>query len=75
MGGLVVRRSGGCEIGRYGGLEQGTPLSGPRRRSKKAMEEGKEVSQRLVRRAAGLTGGQVKLSPTQKGSIRSIIYY
>ena len=53
MGGLVVRRSGGCERGRYGGLEQGTSLPGPWRRSKRAMEEGQEVRQRLVKRASG----------------------
>ena len=53
MGGLVVRRSGGREIGMYGGLEQGTPIFGPWRRSRRTMEEGQEVRQRLVRRAAG----------------------
>ena len=53
MGGLVVRRSGGRESGRYGGLEQGTPISGPWRRIRRTMEDGQEVSQRLVRRAVG----------------------
>ena len=53
MGGQGVRRSGGCERGRYGGLEQGTSLSGPWRRSQRVMEEGQEVRQRLVRRASG----------------------
>jgi hypothetical protein len=41
MVGQGVRRAGGCERGRYGGREQGTSLSGPWRRSKRVMEEGK----------------------------------
>ena len=51
--GSVVRRSGGGERGRYGGLEQGTLSLGPWRRSKRAMKEGQEVRRRLVRRASG----------------------
>ena len=41
MGGLGVRRSGGCEIGRYGGLEQGTSLLGPGEGAKGSWRRGK----------------------------------
>ena len=63
----MVWRLEGREVGRSGGLEQGTPISGPRRRSKRPMEEGKEVSwgqPEAGQEAAGLIGGQVKLSLT-----------
>ena len=53
IGGLVVRRSGGCERGSYGGVEQWTSSPVSWRRSKRAMNEGQEVRQGLVKRASG----------------------